>query len=68
MNGKSVFKHAVFRFSDVITEGLVANKLKPNDIDLFIPHQANLRISEFVQRQFDFKDNQVFNNIQRNKL
>lgn len=65
MNGKSVFKHAVFRFSDVITEGLVANKLKPNDIDLFIPHQANLRISEFVQRQFDFKDNQVFNNIQK---
>tara|TARA_R110001606_G_scaffold397869_1_gene575522 strand:- start:2064 stop:3083 length:1020 start_codon:yes stop_codon:yes gene_type:complete len=65
MNGKSVFKHAVFRFSDVITEGLVANKLKPNDVDLFIPHQANLRISEFVQRQFDFKDNQVFNNIQK---
>ncbi len=65
MNGKSVFKHAVFRFSDVITEGLVANKLKPNDVDLFIPHQANLRISEFVQRQFGFKNNQVFNNIQK---
>ncbi len=65
MNGKSVFKHAVFRFSDVITEGLVENKLKPTDIDLFIPHQANLRISEFVQKQFNFKDNQVFNNIQK---
>tara|TARA_Y100000389_G_scaffold144991_1_gene143422 strand:- start:689 stop:1708 length:1020 start_codon:yes stop_codon:yes gene_type:complete len=65
MNGKSVFKHAVFRFSDVITEGLVANQLKPSDVNLFIPHQANLRISEFVQRQFNFKDNQVFNNIQK---
>jgi 3-oxoacyl-[acyl-carrier-protein] synthase-3 len=65
MNGKSVFKHAVFRFSDVITEGLVANKLKPTDVNLFIPHQANLRISEFVQRQFYFRDDQVFNNIQK---
>ena len=65
MNGKSVFKHAVFRFSDVITEGLVENKLKPTDVNLFIPHQANLRISEFVQKQFNFRDDQVFNNIQK---
>ena len=65
MNGKSVFKHAVFKFSEVITEGLVANELKPTDIDLFIPHQANLRISEFVQKQFNFRDDQVFNNIQK---
>ena len=65
MNGKSVFKHAVFRFSEVITEGLIANKLKPTDINLFIPHQANLRISEFVQKQFNFTNDQVFNNIQK---
>ena len=65
MNGKSVFKHAVFKFSEVIMEGLLANKLDPTDVDLFIPHQANLRISEFVQRQFKFNDNQVFNNIQK---
>jgi 3-oxoacyl-[acyl-carrier-protein] synthase-3 len=65
MNGKSVFKHAVFRFSEVITEGLAANKLKPTDVNLFIPHQANLRIAEFVQRQLKFNDNQVFNNIQK---
>ena len=65
MNGKSVFKHAVFRFSEVITEGLAHNKFKPKDVNLFIPHQANLRISEFVQKQFKFKDNQVFNNIQK---
>ncbi len=65
MNGKSVFKHAVFKFSEVITEGLVTNNLLPTDINLFIPHQANLRISEFVQRQFKLKDEQVFNNIQK---
>ena len=65
MNGKSVFKHAVFKFSEVIMEGLLANDLNSTDVDLFIPHQANLRISEFVQRQFKFKDNQVFNNIQK---
>ena len=63
MNGKSVFKHAVFRFSEVITEGLSKNRLKPEDVKLLIPHQANLRISEFVQKQFDFRDDQVFNNI-----
>lgn len=65
MNGKSVFKHAVFKFSEVIMEGLLANDLNSTDVDLFIPHQANLRISEFVQRQFKFNDNQVFNNIQK---
>ena len=65
MNGKSVFKHAVFKFSEVIMEGLLTNDLNSTDVDLFIPHQANLRISEFVQRQFKFNDNQVFNNIQK---
>lgn len=65
MNGKSVFKHAVFKFSEVITEGLAKNKLKPTDVGLFIPHQANLRISEFVQKQFKFTNDQVFNNIQK---
>lgn len=65
MNGKSVFKHAVFKFSEVIMEGLMKNQLNKSDIDLFIPHQANLRISEFVQRQFKLTDNQVFNNIQK---
>jgi|TARA_R110002153_G_scaffold129059_1_gene277677 3-oxoacyl-[acyl-carrier-protein] synthase-3 len=65
MNGKSVFKHAVFKFSEVIMEGLLANGLDSTDVDLFIPHQANLRISEFVQRQFKFTDDQVFNNIQK---
>lgn len=65
MNGQFVFKHAIQRFSEVVSEGLEANNLKVEDIDLFIPHQANLRISQFVQRQFKLSDEQVFNNIQK---
>ncbi len=65
MNGTFVFKNAVVRFSEVILEGLQANNLSPEDIDLFIPHQANLRISQFVQKKFKLRDDQVFNNIQK---
>jgi 3-oxoacyl-[acyl-carrier-protein] synthase-3 len=65
MNGQFVFKNAVVRFSEVINEGLVANNLKVSDIDMLIPHQANLRISQFIQKQFELKDEQVFNNIQK---
>lgn len=63
MDGTFVFKNAVVRFSEVIMEGLSANKLSPDDIDLFIPHQANLRISQFVQHKFKLRDDQVYNNI-----
>lgn len=65
MNGQFVFKHAVSRFSEVIMEGLKANGLSVDDIDLLIPHQANLRISQFIQHTFKFSDDQVFNNIQK---
>lgn len=65
MNGQFVFKNAVVRFSEVIKEGLEANNLKIGDIDMLIPHQANLRISQFIQKSFRLKDNQVFNNIIR---
>jgi len=65
MNGQFVFKNAVTRFSEVILEGLAKNNLLPADIDMLIPHQANLRISQFVQNKFKLKDDQVFNNIQR---
>lgn len=64
MNGKFVFKNAVVRFSEVIMEGLMTNKLQVDDIDMLIPHQANLRISQFIQKKFKLEDNQVFNNIQ----
>jgi len=65
MNGTFVFKNAVVRFSEVIMEGLQANNLKVEDIDMFIPHQANLRISQFVQRKFKLSDDRVYNNIQK---
>ncbi len=65
MNGQFVFKHAVTRFAQVIMEGLTQNKLQPTDIDMLIPHQANLRISQFVQKKFGLRDDQVYNNIQR---
>ena len=65
MNGQFVFKYAVVRFSEVIMEGLKANNLTEGDIDLFIPHQANLRISQFIQQKFKLSEAQVFNNIQK---
>lgn len=65
MDGQKVFKHAIVRFSEAINEGLEANNLTADDIDLFVPHQANLRISQFVQRRFKLSDDQVFNNIQK---
>lgn len=63
MNGQFVFKNAVVRFTEVIMEGLKKNHLQPTDIDLLIPHQANLRISQFVQNKFGLADHQVYNNI-----
>ena len=63
MNGQFVFKNAVVRFSEVIMEGLKANQLQPSDIDMLIPHQANLRISQFIQKKFGLSDDQVYNNI-----
>lgn len=65
MNGQFVFKNAVVRFSEVIMEGLQANGLQPTDIDMLIPHQANLRISQFIQKKMGLSDDQVFNNIQK---
>jgi len=65
MNGQFVFKHAVVRFAEVINEGLQANNLQVSDIDMLIPHQANLRISQFIQQKFKLTDDQVFNNIQK---
>jgi len=65
MNGQFVFKNAVVRFSEVIMEGLQANNLQVSDIDMLVPHQANLRISQFIQQKFKLSDDQVYNNIQK---
>ena len=65
MVGKEVFKHAVTRMPEAVDEALAANGLTAADIDLLIPHQANLRISQMVQKRLGLADDQVFNNIQR---
>jgi len=65
MNGQFVFKNAVVRFSEVINEGLEANNLSVSDIDMLVPHQANLRISQFIQQKFKLNDDQVYNNIMK---
>jgi 3-oxoacyl-[acyl-carrier-protein] synthase-3 len=65
MNGNQVFKHAVVRFMEVINEALDANSLKTKDINLLVPHQANLRISQYIQEKLQLSDSQVYNNIMR---
>lgn len=65
MNGQFVFKNAVRRFSEVIMEGLQKNNLEVGDIDMLVPHQANLRISQFIQKKFQLTDDKVYNNIQK---
>ena len=65
MDGTFVFKHAVVRFSEAIIAGLKANNLQKEDIDMLIPHQANLRIAQFIQEKFGLRDDQVFNNIMK---
>ena len=65
MNGNQVFKHAVVRFMEVIQEALQANQMNKESINLLIPHQANLRISQFIQEKMNLRDDQVYNNIMR---
>lgn len=65
MDGPSVFKKAVVKFPEVIMEALQQNGYQPSDINILIPHQANLRISQFVQQKMGLRDDQVYNNIQK---
>ena len=65
MNGNQVFKHAVVRFMEVINEALEKNNLKKEAINLLVPHQANLRISQYIQQKLELRDDQVYNNIMR---
>ena len=64
MNGQFVFKNAIVRFTEVINEGLKKTGWSPDEIGMLIPHQANLRIAQFVQKKFGLSDDQVYNNIQ----
>ncbi|HSU27125.1 MAG TPA: beta-ketoacyl-ACP synthase III [Chitinophagaceae bacterium] len=65
MDGPAVFKKAVDKFPEVIMEALNQNHLTPADLKLLIPHQANLRISQFVQKKMGLRNDQVYNNIQQ---
>ena len=65
MEGQTVFKTAVQKFPEVIMEALTEQNLTPADISMLIPHQANLRISQFVQKVLRLRDDQVWNNIQK---
>jgi len=65
MKGSAVFKHAITRFCEVIDEALQANNLAITDIDMFVPHQANLRISEAVRQKLGLPESKVYNNIQK---
>lgn len=63
MDGPAVFKKAVVKFPEVIVEALEKNGYQSTDINMLIPHQANLRISQFVQQKLKLHDHQVYNNI-----
>lgn len=65
MDGPSVFKKAVVKFPEVIMEALSQNGYTPADMQMLIPHQANLRIAQFVQQKMGLRDDQVNNNIQK---
>ncbi len=65
MDGPAVFKKAVVKFPEVIMEALQQNGKTPADLQLLIPHQANLRIAQFVQQKLGLRDDQVYNNIQQ---
>lgn len=65
MDGKEVFRHAVTRMPESVHAVLAKVGATPQDLKLLLPHQANLRISEMVQKGLKLRDDQVYNNIQR---
>ena len=65
MDGQAVFKKAVEKFPEVIKEALDKNNLTTSDIDMLIPHQANLRISQMIQKLLRLPTEKVFNNIEK---
>ena len=65
MHGNEVYKHAVRSLTEVAQEALVANQLDPEDVDLFIPHQANIRIMTKVAERLKISPDRVYMNIER---
>jgi 3-oxoacyl-[acyl-carrier-protein] synthase-3 len=65
MDGQTVFKNAIMRMTEVAETLLTRNGLKPADVSLMVPHQANLRISEMVRDKLGLPPEKVFNNIHK---
>ena len=65
MKGSEVFKVAVRMFGDCATRILERNGFKPDDVTLFVPHQANLRIIEAAVKRLGLPMERVFVNIDR---
>jgi len=65
MEGKEVFKYASVLMPQSVATALEASGLTPGEIKLLVPHQANLRIIEMVQRAISLRDDQVYANIQK---
>jgi len=65
MEGQKVFKNAIVRMPEVVRRLLERNQLTTRDVKLLVPHQANLRISQMVQRSLELRDDQVWNNIEK---
>ena len=65
MNGKLIFKLALRRLPEVAMAVLADTGLDKNDIDLYIPHQANMRINQFFEKQMELAEGKVYHNIQR---
>ena len=64
MNGKQVFVHAVKRLPEVVNEVLQKADMSIEDIDMFIPHQANIRINNYVAEKLNIPPEKMYNNIE----
>jgi 3-oxoacyl-[acyl-carrier-protein] synthase-3 len=65
MDGRFIFRHAIQRFAEVVNEALAANGYTTADLDLFIPHQANDRITKMSGQKLGLPDEKVFSNIRK---
>ena len=65
MDGKEVFRHAATRMPESVRAALAATGHTAAELTLLVAHQANLRISEMIQKELGLRDDQVYNNIMR---
>jgi len=65
MNGRQVFKHAIIKFPEIVITALTANNWSREDVDLVVPHQANLRITEAITKRLELPPEKVYSNIHK---